>query len=220
MTSKIYVMKKFILTAAFICTGYFLIAQPYPEAEFSNEIYFLKKDSVSSLVRLEKNAAGMEAKTKAAGFGGYENGYVIDGERSAVRLRNGQGLSFVYATETTTHAISKAQRDSMMRANGIDPAMMPGIGTRDDPASSITLYKTESGKGKRKILLQKAGGAFSSKKLQSSPKYTFSVKPVRSGYWELIIDKPLPKGEYAFSVLNAGTNNMDGSTLVYSFGID
>ncbi len=162
----------------------------------------------------------MEAKTKGAGFGGYENGYVLEGERSPVRLRNGQGLSFVYSSGSTASAVSKAQTDSMMRANGIDPSMMAGVGTMDDPARAITLYKTEAGKGKRKILLQKAGGAFSAKKLQSSPKYTFSVKPVRNGYWELIIDKPLPKGEYAFSMMNAGMNNMDGSTLVYSFGID
>ena len=105
----------------------------------------------------------------------------------------------------------------MMRANGVEPTMM---NMRMNPSDMITLYKAEEGKGKRKILMQKIGGAFGSKKLQSSDKYTFSVKKIRNGYWELIVDKPLPRGEYAFSLMGMGTSSMDGSTTLYAFGID
>ena len=45
-------------------------AQNYPEPEFSNEVYFLKKDSVYTVMRLEKNSANMETKTKLGGLGG------------------------------------------------------------------------------------------------------------------------------------------------------
>ncbi len=94
------------------------------------------------------------------------------------------------------------------------------MGGMNDPANTITLYKAESAKGKRKILMQKLGGAFGGKKSQSSDKYTFSVKKIREGYWELVIDKPLPRGEYAFSMMGMGAGNMDGSTILFAFGVD
>jgi hypothetical protein len=92
----------------------------------------------------------------------------------------------------------------------------------NDPSSTITLYKAESEKGKRKVIMQKSAGAmpFASKKSKSSDKNTFSVKKIREGYWELVIDKSLPKGEYAFSMIGMGMGNMDGSTTLFAFGID
>ena len=57
-------------------------------------------------------------------------------------------------------------------------------------------------------------------KLQSSDRITFSVKKIRNGYWELVIDKPLLKGEYAFAMMNAGMSGMDGNTLLFAFGAD
>ncbi len=190
----------------------------YPDAEFSNEVYYLKKDSVSSLVRLEKSSGKMESKTKGAGFGGYENGYTFDGDKSTVRINRVPSFSFVFSDGSSSGS-SSPQQDSIMRANGVDPSMM-STGMGMDPSNMITLYKAEEGKGKRKILTQKIGGAFGSKKLQSSEKYTLSVKKVRNGYWELIVDKPLPRGEYAFTLMGMGTTSMDGSTTLYAFGVD
>ena len=46
----------------------------YPEPEFSNEVYLLKKDS-SKVIRLEKGASKMDTKTKMGGMAGMENGY-------------------------------------------------------------------------------------------------------------------------------------------------
>jgi hypothetical protein len=91
-----------------------------------------------------------------------------------------------------------------------------------DPSNTISLYKAETGKDKRKVVMQKSPGAspFGSKKTQSSDKFTFSVKKVREGYWELVIDKPLSKGEYVFTMMNMGMGNMDGSQLLFAFAID
>ena len=59
------------------------------------------------------------------------------------------------------------------------------------------------------------------KEKKSSIKYSFSVKKVKPGYYELVIDKTLPAGEYAFSLMNMmGGSGMDGSTTMFAFGID
>jgi len=214
-------MKHFILSAILISSSYVLYAQnKYPEPEFSKEVYYLKKDSVNSVMRLEKGSSKMESKTKMGGMGGYEMGYVLDGEKSTVRLSKVPELSFVLSTGASARA-SSPQQDSIMKANGMDPSMMSGMGDMNgmyDPTNMVTLYKAESAKGKRKMLMQKAGGF--SKKSQASDKYTFSVKKIREGYWELVIDKPLPRGEYAFSMMGMGAGNMDGTTTLFAFGMD
>jgi hypothetical protein len=60
---------------------------------------------------------------------------------------------------------------------------------------------------------------FGSHKIQSSDKYTFSARKIRDGYWELVIDKPLPKGEYAFTATGMGMDVMNG-TVLFAFGVD
>jgi hypothetical protein len=215
-------MKHLISLTAFLFAVVYLHAQKYPDPEFNNEVYYLKKDSVHSLVRLEKTSAKMEGKSKGAGFGGYENGYAVDGSKSDIRL-SGSNLSFVVSNGPSASSSpgSSAQRDSMMRANGMDPSMMGGMpGSMSDPATAITLYKTDAGKGTRKIYTMKTGGAFSMGKNKSSDKFTFSVKKIREGYWELVVDKPLPKGEYAFVTMNgySGVGGMDA--LLFAFGVD
>jgi hypothetical protein len=214
-------MKKIFLSLHVLLIAGVAVTQSYPEPEFSNEVYYLKKDSVHTVVRLEKEMGKMDNKVKAAGFGGFENGYVIDGEKSGVRFSNGTKLSFVFSTGASASANSSAQRDSMMRANGMDPSEMSGMmGGMGDPANTITLYKTDAGKGKRKIYTMKTGGAFSMGKNKSSDKFTFSTKKIRDGYWELVIDKPLAKGEYAFAAMAgySGSGGMDA--LLFAFAID
>jgi hypothetical protein len=191
----------------------------YPEPEFSKEVYFLKKDSVYKAIRLEKNSSKMDTKVKMAGFGGAENAYLIEGEKSPIRITGGANLSFIFSTGPSTSA-SSPQNDSIMKANGLDPSMMSAYGNMNDPSNTITLYKAESAKGNRKIYLMKTGGAFSMGKNKSSDKFTFSLKKIREGYWELMIDKSLPKGEYAFAVQGTNMNNMDGSIVIFAFAID
>jgi hypothetical protein len=223
-------MKKYLfLQASAILASLSLWSQPgtakYPEPEFSNEVYFLKKDSVNTVLRLEKGSSKMDTKTKLGGMGGAETGYLLEGARSPVRLHSGHNLSFVFSTGASVGSSSSAKRDSMLLANGMDPSMAPdrgSMGTMTDPANTIILYKGEPGKGNRKILMMKSPGMspFASKKTKSSDKYTFSVKKIREGYWELVIDKPLGKGEYAFSLVSMGMSNIDGSTVLFAFAID
>ena len=69
----------------------------YPEPEYSNEVYLLKKDS-NKVIRLEKGSSKMNTKTKLGGMGGMENGYSIEGAKSTIRLPSGNGLIFVFST--------------------------------------------------------------------------------------------------------------------------
>ncbi|HEY6503442.1 MAG TPA: hypothetical protein VIZ28_05650 [Chitinophagaceae bacterium] len=193
----------------------------YPDPEFSNEVYLYRKDSADKLLRLEKGSSKMENKTKMGGFGGSESAYIMDGGKSSVRLVSSKDLSFIFFNGSSARS-SSPQYDSMMRANGADPAMMQNMEAMMDPSNTIGLYQAVCDKEQRKILIQKTPGAmpFGSKKTKSSDKFTFSVKKIRAGYWQLVVDKTLPKGEYIFSVVNMGMGNMDGSNLLFAFAID
>jgi hypothetical protein len=217
-------MKKissFLISSLLITS--FAIAQnsskDFPDAEFSNEVYFYQKDSSDKLIRLEKNSSKMDSKMKMGGFGGAESGYFIDGETSPVKVYTRSGLSFIFSNGGTEKK-SSPYMDSMMKANGVDPSAMQAMGFGGgDPSNSITLYKTTAEKGQRKIFLQKSGGMFGSKKPKSSDKYSFSLKKIREGYWQLVIDKPLPAGEYAFTLMGVGMGSMDGGVSIYAFAI-
>jgi hypothetical protein len=219
------IMRKNFLSPFTLFITSIVFAQSYPEPEFSKEVYYLKKDSTHLVMRLEKGSSKMESKAKMGGMGGSESAYILDGGKSTTRLNSGSNLSFIFSTGASSGSSSSKLRDSMMLANGIDPAMMQGMGDMggmNDPANTITLYKVEVANNKRKILLQKNPGMmpFGSKKQKSSDKYTFSLKKIREGYWELVIDKTLPRGEYAFTLMGMGMGNMDGSVTVFSLGID
>jgi len=216
--------KTFLLLTLSIAINLLAISQKavYPEPEFSNEVYLLLKDS-NKVVRLEKGSSKMNTKTKLGGMAGAENSYSIDGEKATARLNHGNNLSFVFSTGVEQGKKTSPQTDSIMKANGVDPAMMSMM--QDgmmDPSKMITLYQVDVEKGERKIYLMKSGGAmpFASKKNKSSDKYSFSVRRIRDGYWELLIDKSLPKGEYAFTVMGMGMANMDGSVTLFAFAID
>jgi hypothetical protein len=214
-------MNKYSLIILFLICTCQAVAQPpnnaYPNPEFANEVYLYRKDSAVKLLRLEKNTSKMDTKTKMGGIGGAESGYTMDGEKSPVRFSTGQAISFIYSNSSASASTNPAA-DSTMRANGLDPAMMQGMGSMSDPATMITLYKVDPTKGKRKIYLAKSGGYFGGGKNKSSDKFTFSVKKIREGYWELVIDKPLKRGEYSFSMMGTGMNAMD--VMLYSFAID
>lgn len=104
----------------------------------------------------------------------------------------------------------------------MNPAMMLGMGNMGmiDP-SNINLYKAESGKGKGKVLMMKLPGVMSfGPKPKKADRITFSVKKIREGFWEMVIDKPLIKGEYIFNMMTTGMGSMDGSATLFAFGID
>lgn len=160
----------------------------YPEPEFLNEVYALNNQS-NTLVRLDPQPTQLDTKTKLAGFGGSEIAYNIPGEASKVRFSAASLPSFVY---------QNAMGDQYM-----------------DPARSISLYALNSSKGERKLLLQASGGAFGSGK-KASKKYVISFKKIKDGYYEILVDKQLPKGEYAFMNAAMGTMNI----TLFVFGVD
>ena len=202
------------------------IAQDYPNPEFSNEVSYLRKGPTYTVTRLEKNASKMNTKTKP--MGGTEQSYSIDEAKSPVRISNSDNISFVFWNGTTTSAnasqTSNPARDSVMKANGMTPSVMQQMNNVMNPMNTLTLYKVEIEGSERKIILQKTPGAlpFGKKKVQSSDKFTFSVKQIRDGYWELVIDKHLSPGEYAFTMMNVMNpgSAMDGSITIFAFGID
>ena len=218
-------MKKISFLVISLLTVLIIYSQNYPEPEFTNEPYYLQKnDTTYKLLRLEKSTSTMETKTKFGGFGGSETEYTMDGNRSSVRIREGSIPSFIVSTgAASSKGTGSDHSDSMMRANGVDPGLIQqAMGGMMDPATRYTLYKSESGGGQRIILIQKShAGPFASKKVKASDKFTFSVKQIRAGYWELIPDKMLPPGEYVFSALDPTGGSARGvGALLFAFGID
>lgn len=194
--------------------------QQYPLPEYNNEICFLNKDN-ATLMRLEKGSSKMESKMKMKGFGGGENGYTLDGGKSSVRLKSGSSLFFVFYTGETSSNLSP-EADSAMKANGMSQSMqMNPMSMMIDPSQTTSLYNMNSGKGKRMITLQSFSGMkFLGKSKKESIKYTLSVKKIKEGYYEMLVDKPLPKGEYAFLLMGIGMSSMDGSSMLFAFGVD
>jgi hypothetical protein len=219
-------MKKIVLFLMNTMLASAVFAQTYPDPEFVNEIYFLKKDATYTLVRLEKNSADMLQQNKMAGFGGSETGYSLEGVKSPVRFQSGN-LYFVFAASSSINSSGKnASSDSLMKAQGVDPNMVSGImGGMTDPATSISLYKLETSKNGRKLITMKTPSAlpFGSHKISSSEKYTCSFKKIREGYWMFQVDKVLPPGEYAFAItgmLGGMDVTMGQKMSVFAFGVD
>jgi hypothetical protein len=214
--------KQFLFSAAAICITINLTAQidveKYPIPEYSNEINLLKKsDDSITLQRLEKGSAKKEMKVKMMGMGGMDNGYELEGEKSTVRLSSGSNLVFIYYTGAVGSTASNPVSDSLMKANGIDmSAMSNPMSMMEDPAKTITLYNTQSAKGNRKVMLQSMGLMGKSKK--TSTVYTISVKKIKDSYYQMIVDKELPRGEYAFILMSGAS--MDGSYPVFAFAVE
>jgi hypothetical protein len=204
-------MKKILYSIALLTiSSQLLMAQSnYPEPEFSNEVYLLHKaaDSSHELMRLEKASSQMDNKLKSGGLGGVEISYLLEGEASSARLVSETNLSFIF---------SKSGIDSVTQGNVV-AAVLHAIGVGDgDPARFINLYKTIIENGKRKIIIQKRTGLFGNKKKAASDKYGLSAQKIRDGYWELITENILPKGEYVFAL----TGNPDGVVSLFAFGVD
>jgi hypothetical protein len=214
-------MKKNLLLLILTVNSALLMAQKapekYPTPEYSNEIYFFNKDN-TALSRLEKAFAKAEAKTKMGGMGGAENAYTIEGSKSSARFAGGY-LSFVFFSGDPNSSHS-ADSDSAMRANGMDPSSMgDAMSMLNDPTRTTSLYNMDVEKGNRKIItMSVAGMKLLSKSKKESTKYTLSIKKVRSGYFELVVDKPLARGEYAFLVQDM--TSTDGTYKLFAFGVD
>lgn len=196
--------------------------QAYPEPEFLKEIYAFNKET-NSLVRLEKEESKMETKVRFAGFGGGETGYNIEGEKSRVRFSSYKLPTFVFRSRedhsSSDNTMGGADSLSMMMGNDSAAKMMSGMSNMMDdfldPSKTITLYAMDTKKGVRSIIMGGSSGAFS-KKQKSSNKYAISFRKIKDGYYEIVVNKMLPKGEYSF--MNSGMGSMD--LTLFAFGVD
>jgi hypothetical protein len=220
-------MKKFfsLYLSMLFCFGAFAqTSKPsYPEPEFMKDIYALKKDN-NSLVRLQKETSQLETKSKMAGFGGAESAYTIEGERSKVRFPSTQLPTFVFRSREDHSSENSMGNDSlsMMMGNDSMAKMMAGMGSMSsmmddilDPSKMISLYAMESRKGSRSLVMQSSGGTFGKNK-KANNKYSLSFRKVKDGYYEIVVDKSLPRGEYGF--INSAMGSMEA--VLFVFGVD
>lgn len=215
-------MKKLIIILFVLCPPW-LIAQnnkkDYPTPEYSNEIYFFIRDS-ATLSRLEKGESKMKSKSKMGGMGGGEQGYALEGSKSNIRLESGRPLYFIFfMNESSGNGSSPS--DSLMEANGMDNASRDdALSMMNDPSKTTSLYKMNIEKGSRNITVQSYSGMkILGKSKNESTRYTLSFKKIRYGYYEFVVDKMLPKGEYAFLLMDMSAG-MDGSMRLFAFGVD
>jgi hypothetical protein len=212
-------MKKNFLLFGCLVLSISLIAQnSYPVPEYANEIYLVKKDSNISLVRLEKAYSNQEMKVKMMGMGGMDQGYATDGEKSTIRFSSGSNWVFLFynGDPAADSASSSAEADSAMKANGMDMKAMSGISSLYDPTQMISFYNMKSEKGKRKILTQSMGLMGKSK--STATKFSLSIKKIKENYYEMKVDKSLPRGEYSFVMMDMA--GMGQSYMLFAFGID
>jgi len=220
---NILMKKYFFIAFAILIASPFSFAQPdktkYPEPEYSNEIYLLKKDS-SKLCRLEKGSSKMKTKTKMGGMGGSESSYSIEGESSPIRFTNGSDLCFILYTGKQPGFSSTPQMDSAMKANGTNAQQMnEAMEMFNNPEKNTSLYDMDPEKDQRKIIaMSNQGMKILGKAKKESKKYTLSIKKVKEGYYEILVDKTLPKGEYSFLVMDMMSRDM--SYKLFAFGID
>jgi hypothetical protein len=190
----------------------------YPVPEYEDEIYYLNKDN-NTLVRLEKGNSGLKTKLKMAGLGGSENDYEIENDKSPVRLPGGGNLSFIYYTGGS-EGQSYVSADTAHSQNQGGSSPFSSLEMMNDPSHTTTLYSAFPGQDERKVVVQSGSGMRILGKAGQSKKYSFSIRKIKSGYIELDVDKSLPKGEYVFVVMGGMEIKMDGSALLFAFGID
>lgn len=226
----------FILMLVLCSTSTVLLAQQtkltYPEPEFTKEVYGYKTNN-NKLVRLEKETSEIKSKVKMGGLGGAQSGYEIEGSKSPVRFQGIDNLTFVFmmgyakneedANKENIQGSMEVDTTNMMGENNMGEGMgnMGDImDMLNDPAKTISLYQTSIKNGNRKIVLQESQGGMMafSKKEKSNSKYSLSFKKIKGTYYEIVVDKRLPKGEYAF--INMGQNNVNNSAVLFAFAID
>lgn len=160
-----------------------------PVPDVLNEVRY-RQPSDNALKPLEKTKAAYAAKAKALGLGGIALRFVVDGEKSSVRLAPADRMFFVVA-------------------------LADGMG---DPTSWFTLYKAAVKKGKRSGVFDdsKTFGKSSAGKDVIS----YSVRKISNQGYEIIIDSKLEKGEYFFVNKGTLSKYGNTAADVFAFGVD
>ena len=135
-------------------------------------------------------------KKKLGGFGGVSFSYEIEGEQSTVRL-NADSAVFVLQQGTGSLAI--------------------------DISMTLRLFKLEIKKGKRVAVEGEYKPSVLGTGKTTDTKITTSSKSLKEGLTQIVPEKKLVKGEYAFVSSIMQGNNYDGKNtryVVYAFAID
>jgi len=210
-------MKKTLTIALVIGFGITATAQNYPNPDFNNEVYALRKDS-GKLTRLEKASSQIHQKTSIMGGGSMQ--YEVEAKQSTIRFTNMDPYSFIIWTGSGNggNVASGSAGDSAMRASGFDPNMFNGFGSLNP--SQIALYKMDVSHDQRTVVMAKGGGFNFGKKSSSGGVQTTSFRKVRDGYFEIVLDKKPAPGEYAFLVQQTGMASANGGVILFCFGVD
>lgn len=161
-----------------------------PDPQFLNHIYYFKADS---LISLEQAEARLKSKTKAFGYGGSESAFIMDGEKSSLRIKSGDQIQF---------------------------AVKVGI-SMEDPSMMIHLYKFEPRKGNREAILSSDPGVYGKKKNDDKNQVNFNVQKSGNDVYLIIPASSLSPGEYGFlNTMLFTRSGMKMDYTVFAFGID
>lgn len=156
---------------------------------YLNQLYFWAADS---LVALEKTPAEMKMKMKALGFGGGGSAYVMDGARSAIRIKAGNDLRFA--------------------------VKLVGM---IDPSSMIRLYQLNPNKKAREATLSSSGGMFNKSASTTNNGIDCNVQKSGADVYILIPASRLAPGEYGFmNSMQMSSSGSRVSYTFFTFGID
>ena len=145
---------------------------------------------------LENTNATRKQKKKLAGFGGVSFSYEMEGEKSTVRL-NADSAIFVLQQGTGMLAM--------------------------DMSMTLRLFKLEIKNSKRIAVEGDYKPSILGTGKTTDTKITTSSKSLKEGLTQIVPEKKLEKGEYAFVSSMMEGNNYNGKNtkyIVYAFGID
>lgn len=161
-----------------------------PKPETLNEVNWNKKPG-NILQKLEKVAADFVNRKKVLGYGGSSTNFVINGEKSSLRISSSDSLSFLVTMADGTY----------------------------DPSTRFVLIKAKIVKGKREAPYIKTGAMFT-KSSKGDDQIAFTVKSHGNQLYEFIPEKKLEPGEYMFVNLTTLGNYGGRGADVFAFGID
>lgn len=165
-------------------------------------------------IPLENTIGIRKNKNKIGGLGGNTMSYIIEGERSTIRLKADSAVFVMESGSGTLGAI--------------------------DPTMSITLYMLEIKDGKRVAIMNEYKPGFNplslvtnkagDKSKNTDTKINYKSTPLKEGFTQLKPEKKLEPGEYAFVGGYAAGNNFDENPknykmndikyMVFAFAID
>ena len=189
--------KKNLMVLAFVLFSASIQAQDiasYGKAP-SSEVK-LYHPSTDTQTDVETTGATRKQKEKLGGFGGVSFSYEIEGEKSPVRL-NADSAIFVIQQGTGMLAM--------------------------DMSMTLRLFKLEVKNGKRVAVEGDYKPSVLGSGKTTDTKITTSSKQLKEGVTQIVPQKKLEPGEYAFVSSMMEGNNYDGKNtkyIVYAFGID